>query len=202
MKHTKEQCEKKIEKYQDKYLKWEFRLKNIKPELEVGKWYRDSRDESNNILLSFKKDNLCFGFDLSNNYGEYYLYDKSHIMPATEKEVEEALIKEAKKRGFKEGVDVKWSSLDNVWRKLHGEFIYCPDLNTLFLGTHSIFKDGEWAEIIEEPVYEYQWLVEYKGREGKFVTGVYYTKPSEIIEKRCEGYKVYSRIEETKRIRK
>jgi len=65
---------------------------------------------------------------------------------ATDKEVEQALIKEAKKRGFKKGVYSKC-----LWNKITKKLEqggFHNDRNELwFCGAH-IFDNGKWAEII------------------------------------------------------
>ena len=71
---------------------------------------------------------------------------------ATDQEVETALIKEAKKRGFKEGVTIKClnNNFHNTY-KLKSTFndLYIED-GDLWFGTEEIFINGKWAEIIED----------------------------------------------------
>ena len=85
------------------------------------------------------------------------------LTPATEKEVEEALIKEAKKRGFKEGVN--FNVTKDLWNTSVGGregFNTVIDKNTYNYSAHSnsfkincidgcmsIFTKGVWAEIVE-----------------------------------------------------
>lgn len=75
----------------------------------------------------------------------------SFLTPATNKEVETALIAEAKRRGFKEGVEVEEPENVNnqeTGKILNNCFVY--ENNRLATGGLLVFKDGKWAEIIEE----------------------------------------------------
>jgi hypothetical protein len=82
---------------------------------------------------------------------------------ATDKEVGEALIKEAKNRGFKEGVKVlrsdkllsanETSSAPNEVYIMNNKYSYNAELNTLKIDGRVIFGTGEWAEIVkDEPI--------------------------------------------------
>lgn len=78
---------------------------------------------------------------------------------ATEKEVKKALIKEAERRGFKEGVEC-YSLLHNKNLKCHNtlnntEYI-AGNYDKLHFGLHGdlyvvIYEKGKWAEIIQDP---------------------------------------------------
>jgi len=75
-------------------------------ELEVNRWIKD--DTLPNYLSFFTDNGIKYGFDLN---GKWY-HSKTDLKPsddkrnryATESEVKEALVKEAIKRGYKEGV--------------------------------------------------------------------------------------------------
>lgn len=77
---------------------------------------------------------------------------------ATAQEIEQELIKEAKRRGFKPGVRAKWMMSNNYKDGLKKEL---NDLN--WTGSiltdgygHCLYKEGVWAEIIEEhKTYEF-----------------------------------------------
>jgi hypothetical protein len=75
---------------------------------------------------------------------------------ATDKEVEEALIKEAKKIGFKEGVhfiDV----VDGELEVVDGDgYKYYPNTDILTLNSDHIYRNGKWAEIITETITKEQ----------------------------------------------
>jgi len=117
-------------------------------ELTVGKWYK------------FTEGTIAFFQGVNNtSYGIHHLgkdWFSSHLWfadynlksidrEATTEEVKEALIAEAKKRGFKEGV----YCVDNTSNKLNylgdGDFYFSENL--YFKGAN-IFKDGKWATII------------------------------------------------------
>ena len=103
-----------------------------------------------------------FGFGCSGKWyidGNYFYKGKileaeNELRIATEEEVRQALINEAKKRGFKKGVVFK--SIDYTTNKklkiVSSEFKFAS--NDLYIGTNdltkykSVFKDGKWAEII------------------------------------------------------
>lgn len=138
-------------------------LKNEKPEFEVGKWYIGC----NNFpffITEHKKDEwvYCYGFDLDGDWFDENQYSNrsqtsiSNIKrPATNEEVEAALISEAKKRGFKKGV--KFDCLLNHNDVFFSDF-WCTSKPSVGLWAYGqktyngvFFKDGQWAEIIEEP---------------------------------------------------
>jgi hypothetical protein len=137
---------KKEIKAQIKELKKE--LNSIKYNgLKVGEWYK----ESDSFLFCFNGK-----FGNSTNYGfnkigvfrqELGVHRLDRYTKATETEVFKALKKEAIKRGFKEGVTVRSVKnseykVDNNTFKWDGEY--------LWLSSITIFKDGKWAEIIED----------------------------------------------------
>lgn len=161
--------------------------KEVKPNLEVGKWYKTilTNDDSKPLYCVTKverHDFHAYGFDY---YGawvndEYFgCINSSEIkerVPATDKEVEEALIKEAERRGFKEGAKFKclelgkireykqydskdWGTGKNLSLRYFsdGNHLFCNDglwnKDIISCSNPSIFRDGKWAEIIkDEPV--------------------------------------------------
>lgn len=193
MKYTKQQCEKKI-------AKWQKRLEEC--ELAKG-WYKDDVHEK--WLMYFDGENFVFGF---NWLGEWTVLnatfkgDGNEIL-ATEKEVEQALIKEAERRGFKEGVKfINVGTEDEVvYFKGNYRFYFSP--NQLCNNVGSVFYKGKWAEIIKEPVYEYQWLIHELEDDVNKVTSKFYKNEEEIFNKLCRYYyEAIKPIEETKRLRK
>jgi hypothetical protein len=125
------------------------------PSLQKGKWYKRNKE-----LLVWNDYKKTYGFTEDGMWSNDMLFsrDLNICVPATDKEVEEALIKEAKKRGFKEGVKFYSTYHDKNWG--HGEvgkisfgINWSSGLNTvLFSGNHYIFTDGKWAEIVSEPL--------------------------------------------------
>ena len=129
------------------------------PSLEVGKWYKSIGGGFKYLLYLVSIDN---GLDSCTAYGfvddEFYIetdinFDMKQV-PATDKEVETALIKEAKKRGFKEGV--RFNNACKTGEIAHGKNtgvvnkIRSNDCG-LFTSNQYIIFNGKWAEIIEEP---------------------------------------------------
>jgi len=148
-----------------------------KDELEVGKWHLDGyKDDKFLICLTRLEGNLYYGYGFDSDgkwvddNGDFWGNAYNDITrPATDKEVETALIKEAKKRGFKEGVKFKglrfnrestfeeWSlSSDREYKK------YSSHINGLNFrdSTHGVFEllfiNGKWADIIIETITKEQ----------------------------------------------
>ena len=124
--------------------------------LEVGKWYK--RNNDNKIwFLTEIKEGCSFGYGF--NYSGYWAdlskgYNYSlDLMPATDKEVDQALIKEAKKKGFKEGDHVRCLN-DGRIRVVTEYHMSTPDWEIdvkggFNLGDITVMLDGVWATIIE-----------------------------------------------------
>jgi len=142
------------------------------PTLEVNKWYR----HETGCLVNYQGGIYGYGFNHNMNWrdgsaltgvaGAYFFnetnYGKNDWQEATHEEVETALIAEAKKRGFKEGVV---ANNVNLHKEPHNRnycfesgyhFSYNKKENALewFLSTNEgywkLFKDGKWATIIED----------------------------------------------------
>jgi hypothetical protein len=140
----------------------------FKSKLEVGRWYKSA-----NSLFNYQKERSVFGF----YHGKWLDYNWSwnnpsdvHVTPTTDKEVEDALIKEAIERGFKEGVEVK--EPNNATRPkgfIQGSgigFETKDDYTVLAFGGMIVFKNGVWAEIIENPIpKKLQKLIDEYGKE-------------------------------------
>lgn len=167
-------------------------------------WYKDDRYPKWLMYIDFE-NNKCFGFDsnrdwLDSSFSFEYKLNKAEY-PATPSEVEQALIAEAKKRGFKVGFE---NTLNCVYTYAikENDYYYDESINELYVrqknNTFSkIFSKGKWAEIIEEtPIKEedvIDWnfpkLLEYIGDSGYFLvtsTGVNFNL--EIF----EGIVIYS----------
>lgn len=125
----------------------------FKIELEIGKWYKH-----NKFLLYIIDKTHWYGFDVSGAWNDYATYEDlmtdKDLLPATDKEVETALIAEAKRRGFKEGVKYFNASLPSFKETArNNEFKYInSDEVILYLDGNTIFYNGKWAEIISEPI--------------------------------------------------
>ena len=129
-----------------------------KDALVVGKWYIniDGLKCLHFVTkITDSKEYFAYGFSFSNEwknnkgFGSVNDYTNKNFRLATDKEVEEALIKEAKRRGFKEGVEFK--SMNNKFSVLNESFRYQEiSKNTLdAFGCYNIFQEGKWAEIVE-----------------------------------------------------
>ena len=127
-----------------------------KPEFSVGDWVVSNLGEIGRI----KNDGLELCPNTCNT--PYCLGDMSDIKRlATRTEIETALIKEAESRGFKKGVKYKGASY-NWTEYIHGSLEYFKDGDVLTDGYgESVYKQGKWAEILEDKVKFFDWDVEY-----------------------------------------
>jgi len=128
-------------------------------ELAKGRlWkYKYKNSEVHLVCFTSVQESKGYGFDLS-GWQNGTTWSKNNLRLATEAEIEEALINEAKKRGFKEGVVFNSPNGKNHFNKeqevIECEFIYTSHDNYLTITKTSknhngiIFKDGTWAEII------------------------------------------------------
>ena len=113
--------------------------------LVVGKWYK-----SEGCLFNYQKQSNVYGFFTDGSWmnGDWIWYGANARL-ATDKEVEEELIKEAKRRGFKEGVKFKSVSSGNNIERVYGGFRYFSNQNQFCSGGGSVFIGGKWATIVE-----------------------------------------------------
>lgn len=176
-------------------------FEDIKPKL--NKWYKIERTK---LLVFYKSENHNFGFNHIGKWGILGSANKSEYIEPTEEEVKERLIEEAKRRGF-EG-SVKWYSLFDTsevkGNTKYNSFEYSftnrkEDFDvTLSLNGRFIFWNGNWAEPIKQPVFEYQFLIK-NCLDQHHVTKEFYTKEEAKKQLTCS---VVKKIKETKRIRK
>ena len=155
---TQEQINQLAEKKHAKELLQEFIPDAFEDKRIVGKWYISEHylvyylgnNKSNCIKLSDGKWLEKIYHSLSGHLKSYRL--------ATEEEVREALINEAKKRGFNNICNLKIKntvgSISNGFVTITNDFYYDYKGNTLRLDGAVIFNNGVWAEIIEEPTEE------------------------------------------------
>lgn len=135
--------------------KIEAQFPELFPKLEVGRWLKD---DTNPKWLMYRDVKNIYGFDTLGNwfYRENESYEPNSCdRYATDKEVETALIAEAKRRGFKDGVFINNSNLgfDNFTQKTIGDKLWWDGTYLNFGDKNSaIFKDGKWAEILSEPI--------------------------------------------------
>ena len=152
-----------LEAHKEACNDWKQRIEKEVPELfkdkfEIGKWYRGAH-----WLFCYVggscRDAEYYGFyqgewgDSTNGCASFI-----GLTEATDKEVEEALIAEAKKRGFslKEGLDIKGVRYKDT-TTIDSSFVYEKNPNYLWIDENKngyavdIFKDGKWATIIDQP---------------------------------------------------
>jgi len=144
---NKEELEKEFNNKLDQ-LRNEFnqQIKELecKPKFEVGKWYKN---KENFALFNYNGADLSqsgfVGYGLNNsgwlNSG-FYLYPNDHHLyfPATDKEVEDALVKEAVKRGVKEGVKCKSVNGDCEFILNGSSVKYYSDDNSFYMGNYRV----------------------------------------------------------------
>lgn len=124
----------------------------IKEEFEVGKWYLFSGEKRFLICII---ENGRYGFDTNGIWfynSNLHNTNRDEYKEATHEEVEEALIKEARKRGFKAGVNINQDVFnhDLIYGKnrLKEGCMNWTSKRLNFAGLW-IFFNGKWAEIIE-----------------------------------------------------
>ena len=161
---TQEQIERLAEKKHAKELLQEFLPEAFENKLEVGKWHKPKERKNKTLFVPNKEqcdDNMGYGFTYLGKFKESN-FNLRGCFPnkfelATEEEVREALINEAKKRGYKIGVKVK-SELDSEISEITDDnFEYIPEENALkvkvssnFYNKRNLFNNGKWMEIIKE----------------------------------------------------
>ena len=130
--------------------------KLFKEDNKVIGWYFSGN--SKGFLHYFNGTKKAYGFSWIEKWSDNLTVSsiKKGCVAATDKEVEQALIKEAKKRGFKLGVNFKfikggvnYSGLRKI-AKVGSTFKYENGiLQTLGYGEWTIFNNGKWATIVE-----------------------------------------------------
>lgn len=125
------------------------------PKFKEGEWYHVSLQSERNVGLircsgnPSRRDN--YGFWRGKYRHNLTLKSDAHkTQKATPEEVEQALIKEAKRRGFEVGIKYKCKFFDNNTTSVGGKFKYCSYKDYLTDGHGgSVYHKGEWAEIID-----------------------------------------------------
>lgn len=119
---------------------------------QLNKWYKVSNSKFMVYLTKYVGLNQCEGFYFGADSGEYKGFSDNlgfrYCVLATKQEIEQALIFEAKRRGFKEGV--KFKDLHIGKEAIVDEVRYYDDSEDLRAGGYCIFYGGQWAEIIDE----------------------------------------------------
>jgi len=159
------------EAYQSACSDWKAKLKDkfpevFKSELEVGKWYKwtDNYYKTDVMFITKVEGNRVYYYGIFNkNWTDEDWGDSQHkYVLATEAEVKEALINEAEKRGFKEGVTIIPIRCDKKQKLETSNISYNHKLSCLNIldingnlqyknYNHAcIYSDGTWAKIIKE----------------------------------------------------
>jgi hypothetical protein len=161
---SKEQLEAVLDYFYSSTSEMEKHLKEkglIDEAFEVGEWYKSVEISTGRFILACYqgKDNHQYGFisggSWSDKVGTAWL-GGMETAKATPEEIQSALIKEAKKKGFKEGVKTKCLNVATDLETI-GEFqTFTKDGRLLFdsdseVGWCCIMDEkGIWADIIEE----------------------------------------------------
>lgn len=153
--------------WSESYLKQLF-PKAFESEMEAGRWYK--LPTFGKLMFMFTGgfgNDATYGFNYDGEFSETIGVQRPSIedyVPATDHEVKEALIKEAKRRGLKQGVRVNdiyngdryedtttISSNDFDYERVPlGEF---QDKMALRDSKGNIlFVDGQWADVIHSPI--------------------------------------------------
>ena len=164
---TQEQIDRLAEKKHAKELLQQFIPEAFETKLEVGKWYKFYHDCDENTIIALifisdvKGDLVYFNYRFDFRYKDEWIFNRDwfsrrHIwILATEEEVREVLINEAKKRGYKEGVKCKFGIIEEIRTIETNDFVFKLEYNTLGIKLKNgnadvIFRSGKWSEIIEE----------------------------------------------------
>jgi len=128
------------------------------PKLEVGKWYKRPLG----TLLCYDGSSFMTGYGFNSKgtwIGIKYPHGSnwSEWTPATDKEVETALIAEAKKKEYKDG-NYKCLFTNHNTNKIGSDFRFefQQSNNTLWIASNTnpllnnILRDGKWATIIKD----------------------------------------------------
>ena len=136
----------------------------FKTELEVGKWYK--MKGNTHFLCNFNgnigNNGNSYGFNLNGEWMDNSMcfHNSDTYVEATPEEVESALINEAKKRGFVEGVEFICLISGKKGKTECPGFLYegaygknSNSLETSFAETSIngvLYKDGKWATILPQ----------------------------------------------------
>jgi len=131
------------------------------PKLEIGKWYWASKGFSNEALVFVESLDECdkttfegYGFNMDGwGFSDGWAVASFNEL-ATDKEVEEALIKEAKKKYIKGDVYNYAINKQITNRIFSGEISYSAQTGNVFdsVNCNLLFNknNGEWATIVQE----------------------------------------------------
>jgi L-amino acid N-acyltransferase YncA len=170
--------------------------------LEVGKWYKTKKHERFLMFLKKDADFSNYGFDIMGEWSNQLgMASRDSLTPATDKEVSTALIAEAKKRGYKSGNHMCLAFIIPS-KRIKDEFFFKH--GRLWIGKPSkgnlIFDKGVWSEIINEPVYEWQYVYYTPSQKNYSLTHAFYKSKKHFL-KAMPNLKPLHKVKESKRIR-
>lgn len=119
--------------------------------LELNRWIKD---DNYKVWMVYFTENCRYGI---NAHGEWFnidylgsLYHDKNNRYATPEEVETALINEAKRRRYANGITCLFGDVREK-RTLQSDVLkFHINLNIITCGGDVIFKNGKWAEIVTE----------------------------------------------------
>ena len=116
--------------------------------LEKNKWYKCK--EHGNLVYYCSDESLNYGFCFGMSNPEWSnalcLNLDYTWLPASEEEVKDALMEEAKRRGYKNGVRYMCYDMVQEIENMDGMNYYAYGILTDGYGGH-IYDNGEWSEI-------------------------------------------------------
>lgn len=134
-------------------------FENVKAK-DISGWYKDKKHPKWIMYFDFE-NKMYYGFDVNGNWHtakENYVMHSIKIGESlcSPQEVEQALIAEAKKRGYEKAKNIQSLKGDYIVSlKESGRIEYESNENTLTFYGSIVFKNGIWAEIIKEtPIKE------------------------------------------------
>lgn len=122
-------------------------------ELGKGVWYTYKEDSLDWLMNYQGEGDVCYGFNTYGLWSNNYVMDsKLNWTTATEKEIQTALIKEVRKRGYTEN---NFKTLRENTSGFDADFNFTYLVDTLFCspagdGGAAVYEKGVWAEVIEE----------------------------------------------------
>ena len=131
----------------------------FEPKLEVGNWYKHNLSGALLFIDSIANGySYGYGFESTRIYNDELSYSSKYLIPAAESEVFEALKNEFHKKYKGESFNnVDGDCFNNfVYNKGFRSISYCTRRNSLYVsqegvGGQDVFRDGIWAEIVEQP---------------------------------------------------
>lgn len=127
----------------------------FKPKFKIGEWYKC--DGGLYFFRIYKIEANRFHYDNDENDEKRFFRLPSHFydhsIPATPQEIENHLIKLAKKKGFKAGVTISKdginSRFDFTFRPINRSFAYSSRADILDSGWGHVYQAGKWATTVE-----------------------------------------------------